>query len=133
MAFRLYLKITKKKNSLMNSSSYRRPAFNSTDSIINGTAIIAIGAYQKYISPKKGFSCAHRLLYGGESCSQYIKRMVVEHGFKSSIPIARLRFAECKVANVILRAERKEKRRRGEWDCDCEPDCEPDCGDCDCG
>jgi putative component of membrane protein insertase Oxa1/YidC/SpoIIIJ protein YidD len=117
----------------MNSSSYRISAFNSIYSIVNGTAITAIGAYQKYISPKKGFSCAHRLLYGGESCSQYIKRMVVEHGLKSSIPIARLRFAECKVANVILRAERKEKRRRGGWNCDCEPDCEPDCGDCDCG
>lgn len=33
--------------------------------------VILIRLYQRYISPYKGFSCAHRALSGGKSCSHY--------------------------------------------------------------
>lgn len=32
---------------------------------------ILIGFYRRHISPYKGFSCAHRVLCGGMSCSEF--------------------------------------------------------------
>jgi putative component of membrane protein insertase Oxa1/YidC/SpoIIIJ protein YidD len=66
----------------------------------------AITEYQKYLSPHKGFSCAHRLLYGGESCSQYIKRVITEEGLSVALVKARPRFQACKQANLLLRSRR---------------------------
>jgi len=60
--------------------------------------------YQKKISPRKGFSCAHRILHGGESCSQYIKRTIWEQGWGQALPLIRSRFQACKTANQTLRA-----------------------------
>lgn len=39
-------------------------------------AIACIGGYQRYLSPHKGFVCAHRRLHGGDSCSQYVKTVL---------------------------------------------------------
>nr|WP_313926652.1 membrane protein insertion efficiency factor YidD [Anabaena sp. FACHB-1237] len=66
----------------------------------------AITRYQRYISPHKGFRCAHRVLHGGESCSQYVKRQVAENGLKMAFFQARKRFEECKQANQTLREMR---------------------------
>jgi hypothetical protein len=44
------------------------------------------------------------LLYGGESCSQYIKRVITEDGFKALLIKSRRRFQACKQANRILRS-----------------------------
>lgn len=74
------------------------------DSGVRHIAVGSISAYQKYISPHKGFSCAHRLLHGGESCSQYIKRMVAQAGLTEAIKASRQRFQECREANQILKA-----------------------------
>ncbi|MGI0494343.1 membrane protein insertion efficiency factor YidD [Alkalinema pantanalense CENA528] len=65
-----------------------------------------ITGYQRYLSPYKGFSCAHRVLHGGESCSQYIKRTIVERGLSDAWPIARERFQDCRQAYEILRSRR---------------------------
>ncbi|MBD1863833.1 MULTISPECIES: membrane protein insertion efficiency factor YidD [Trichocoleus] len=73
-------------------------------------AASAIAGYQKHLSPRKGFSCAHRVLHGGESCSQYVKRVILEQGLWTAIPATRSRFAECKVANQILQARRNHCR-----------------------
>lgn len=73
-------------------------------------AVIAISGYQKFLSPHKGFSCAHRVLYGCDSCSQYVKRVIAEEGIVMAIANARGRFQECREANEILK-RRKEKCR----------------------
>nr|WP_290223739.1 membrane protein insertion efficiency factor YidD [Trichocoleus desertorum] len=73
---------------------------------VRQVAASAIAGYQKHLSPHKGFSCAHRLLHRGESCSQYVKRMILEQGLWAAIPAMRSRFAECKVANQVLQARR---------------------------
>ena len=67
-------------------------------------AIALIGGYQKHISPRKGFSCAHRLLHGGESCSQYIKRLIAREGLFAAHRASRERFRTCREANQILQA-----------------------------
>ncbi len=74
------------------------------DSGIRQIACTSIAGYQKFISPRKGFSCAHRLLYGGESCSQYVKRMVAQKGLAAAIETSRQRFHACREANQILKA-----------------------------
>jgi len=74
------------------------------DSFSRHASSILITLYQKKISPHKGFSCAHRVLHGGESCSQYIKRTILEQGWGRAIPLIRSRFQACKAANQSLRA-----------------------------
>ncbi|BAY24113.1 hypothetical protein NIES2100_39060 [Calothrix sp. NIES-2100] len=75
------------------------------DSLGRKAGIVAITGYQKYVSPHKGFVCAHRVLYGGESCSQYIKRVIASDGFKALLTKSRQRFQACKQANRILRSQ----------------------------
>ncbi|HEY9811034.1 MAG TPA: membrane protein insertion efficiency factor YidD [Halomicronema sp.] len=118
----------------------------SLDPKVSQVAISAISGYQKYISPRKGFSCAHRVLYGGDSCSQHVKNLITEHGLIAAVPLTRQRFKNCKTANVILRGETEEERRRRQnnsYSCeptcnlieacvDCTPDCNLDCDDPSC-
>jgi putative component of membrane protein insertase Oxa1/YidC/SpoIIIJ protein YidD len=73
------------------------------DSFARQVSAAAITGYQKHISPHKGFACAHRILYGGESCSQYIKRVIAKEGLKVAFVNSRERFQACKEANQILR------------------------------
>ncbi|WP_373536730.1 membrane protein insertion efficiency factor YidD [Microcoleus sp.] len=73
------------------------------DAALRQLAVASIG-YQKHISPRKGFSCAHRVLYGGESCSQYVKGAIAKLGCFGAIKASRRRFAACKRANQILKA-----------------------------
>ena len=43
---------------------------------LNGATVRAIDAiewYQRVISPRKGFSCAYRVAWGGHSCSSAVK------------------------------------------------------------
>ncbi len=75
-----------------------------------GLAVTAISGYQKFLSPHKGFSCAHRVLYGCESCSQYFKRVIAEEGIGQAIANAKGRFQECREANQILKARRAKCR-----------------------
>ena len=75
------------------------------DSLSRQIGVSAISGYQKHVSPHKGFVCAHRVLYGGESCSQYIKRVVAEDGLKVAFVKSRERFQSCKQANHILKSQ----------------------------
>lgn len=124
-------------------------AATSLDPKASQVAISAITGYQKYISPRKGFSCAHRVLYGGDSCSQHVKKLIAEHGLIAAVPLTRQRFKNCRSANLILRSETEEERRRRQnQSCSCNPSCDPteacnectpdcdftpDCDGCDCG
>jgi hypothetical protein len=66
----------------------------------------AIGGYQRWISPYKGFHCAHWTLHGGESCSAFGKRMAIEHGLLGFFRGMRARFADCRRSSQALRARR---------------------------
>ncbi len=70
------------------------------------TAASLITTYQKYLSPIKGFSCAHRVLHGGESCSQYVKRTILERGLSDAWPDSRQRFRDCRSAYLTIVAHR---------------------------
>lgn len=80
------------------------------DTFTRQTSSRAIAFYQLWISPHKGFVCAHRVLHRGESCSQYAKRTILEQGLWTAIPLMQERFEDCRVANEILKA------RRSRWE-----------------
>ncbi|WP_375539788.1 membrane protein insertion efficiency factor YidD [Cylindrospermum sp. FACHB-282] len=84
------------------------------DSFTRQISTTAITGYQRHISPHKGFACAHRVLYGGESCSEYIKGAIAQDGLKRALIKSRERFLACKQANQILHSQtEKERTDRG--------------------
>ena len=85
------------------------------DATSRSLAVTAITGYQKFISPHKGFACAHRVLYGCESCSQYFKRVIAEEGIVTAIANAKERFQECRAANEILKQRRQKCQRRRQY------------------
>ena len=99
---------------------------NTLEIAINKTAIAAITGYQKYISPRKGFSCAYRVLHNTDSCSQYIKKLITKYGIIDAIPLANQRFKSCKNASLILHSETQKKQRPCQnlmsQKCQCKPE-----------
>jgi putative component of membrane protein insertase Oxa1/YidC/SpoIIIJ protein YidD len=78
---------------------------NLLKSVFRQFLIQLISWYQKRLSPLKGYSCAHRLLYGCESCSQFIKQTLQQQDLKTAIQLSSKRFAECNSAarTIMLR------------------------------
>lgn len=75
-----------------------------------------IAGYQRFLSPLKGYRCAHRVLHGGDSCSQYVKQTLLAHTANDAWRLARQRFAACARAQLILmnEAQRPERPEEGE-------------------
>lgn len=65
-------------------------------------AIASLNVYQKYLSPRKGFACPHRVLYGDESCSAYVKRVLINQDLRTALQLAPQRFQSCKIAAQTL-------------------------------
>lgn len=67
------------------------------------TILVAfINAYQRYISPRKGFICAHRVLHGGMSCSESIKAYMLCFGHVGVWGHVRRQFSACAQAHMVL-------------------------------
>ena len=84
--------------------------------IVLRTATYAIRDYQRYISPYKGFSCAHRSLHGGESCSEHFRMLVTSYGLSQAVPLFRQRLGECRQAHQVLKMSSLEGEAMGETD-----------------
>lgn len=67
--------------------------------------VAAIALYQAYLSPLKGFSCAHRTLHHGPSCSQFVKQAIAAGGCMAGWTALKLRATKCREALAILRSE----------------------------
>ena len=105
-------------------------------------AVGAIGFYQQFISPYKGFRCAYRARKRSRrrSCSEFAKQLLQRVGVTRFWPLMRRRFDKCRTAAAALatsagphrldyeprRDEQREQKldRRADW---CEPG-GPDCG-----
>ncbi len=74
------------------------------DSLARLLAVSSIDVYKTYISPRKGFSCAHRMLHGDESCSDYVRRMFSSENFMAAVQLSRGRFQNCAAASKSLKA-----------------------------
>ncbi len=45
-----------------------------------------ISFYQRFISPKKGFNCAHHQRYQQGSCSEAVKLLIQKKGVLNALP-----------------------------------------------
>ncbi len=108
--------------------------------MLSFAADAAIGAYQRYLSPYKGFRCAYGAHKGRRSCSAYARAVVQRLGAAALVRALPRQFARCKAAYAALisagytpRRKRKDARR---WEnyCDCPSGCDPGAlGACDAG
>jgi uncharacterized protein len=67
-------------------------------SIAASSAISLIELYQRYISPRKGYVCACRVLHGGSGCSGFAKQAISELGISGGIRALKRRFEQCRCA-----------------------------------
>ncbi|WP_416208578.1 membrane protein insertion efficiency factor YidD [Acidovorax sp.] len=67
-------------------------------------AVAAIGAYQRYVSPYKGFCCAHRARTGHASCSQFARRAIERCGLLAGLSLLRRRLLTCAASYQALMA-----------------------------
>lgn len=74
-------------------------------------ALALIGAYRRWLSPYKGFRCAHAALHGGASCSQAVADIVAGHGLWQGRRHIRARFHACRAAYQELAASRPPRRQ----------------------
>ncbi|WP_459992518.1 membrane protein insertion efficiency factor YidD [Methylosoma difficile] len=77
-------------------------------------AAASISAYQKYLSPHKGFCCAYRHKTGRHSCSEFAKRIALRHGVIIMLRALPRQLARCKTAyqNLSLNAATVQKKQR---------------------
>ncbi len=91
------------------------------------TALIkTIRIYQNYISPYKGFRCAHGLLFGGDSCSSAVCKIIRRRGFFAGYPHIKQQFARCQNAysqfqqlssETQQKNKKKNKNKRSKREC----------------
>jgi putative component of membrane protein insertase Oxa1/YidC/SpoIIIJ protein YidD len=72
-------------------------------------AISIVNAYQQYISPHKGFTCAYRTAYSAPSCSEYFKQIISSNGLWSALSELLHRGKECSMAAKMLAEIKKDK------------------------
>ncbi|WP_434341514.1 membrane protein insertion efficiency factor YidD [Motilimonas cestriensis] len=101
-------------------------------------AIAMIRGYQRFISPYKGFRCAHAHLHQGPSCSHAVLEIVKADGLYHGYRAIRLRIKDCKQAyqtlqsaNNLNRSDKGKKRKeKDKWyDC-CDPSIACDAWSC---
>ncbi|WP_299407847.1 membrane protein insertion efficiency factor YidD [Acaryochloris sp. IP29b_bin.148] len=101
------------------------------NSMLRSLLVFSIRDYQRYLSPHKGFSCAHRRVYGGVSCSEYLRRSVQNESLVDALSHFQQRLRACKQASRIFNAghsHRRRKKREAWGDCGagwCDSSCIP--------
>jgi putative component of membrane protein insertase Oxa1/YidC/SpoIIIJ protein YidD len=89
-------------------------------------ALSLIHAYQRWISPHKGFACAHRVHLGGPSCSTVGARLIRRFGLRKGLPVLRLRLQRCGDVHRLHhpRWTRPLAAQRGDCDLPCDLPCD---------
>jgi putative component of membrane protein insertase Oxa1/YidC/SpoIIIJ protein YidD len=70
--------------------------------MLQSAALALIGAYQRHVSPKKGYVCALRASGGGRSCSRYGARAIARAGVGPGAVLVWRRLRECAAAATAL-------------------------------
>ncbi|WP_240675068.1 membrane protein insertion efficiency factor YidD [Cellulomonas endophytica] len=63
-----------------------------------------VAGYQRRVSPHKGWSCAHRVAHGGDSCSGAVRGFVRRRGLRGAVAPTVARFVACAAAARLLQA-----------------------------
>lgn len=100
-------------------------------------ALLAIRAYQRYLSPLKGYVCAFRVLTGRDSCSAYGYRVIERFGLLRGLALLRRRTRACSrhlqahraAAPAARQLTARHQAQAGYCDCDLPS---ADCSSCAC-
>jgi len=95
-------------------------------SLFDSLALAALGVYQRHLSPRKGYCCAHRALHGGLSCSTFAYQTIARDGLWLALTTIRNRLRACRAAAQQLSADRDRDGKRKKRGCEAVPDCLPD-------
>ena len=79
--------------------------------------IAAIRAYQRHLSPRKGYGCAYRLMHGGSGCSGVGLRLVRRYGVWQGTLLVRERLRRCRTSRGAL-ISRQPGRHAQRGNCD---------------
>jgi putative component of membrane protein insertase Oxa1/YidC/SpoIIIJ protein YidD len=92
-------------------------------------ALLVIRAYQRFVSPYKGFCCAYKVHTGRASCSALGYRAIRRHGVLSGLVILRRRTSLCGIAHrrCFVPAPRHHMSQRGDCDLPCDLPCDAGC------
>ena len=63
----------------------------------------AVRVYQRYISPYKGFRCAHYQLHRETSCSGHFRDLLSQYGLSGALRLFPRRLVECQDAYFVLK------------------------------
>jgi putative component of membrane protein insertase Oxa1/YidC/SpoIIIJ protein YidD len=85
------------------------------DRNLGAIMVVLVRGYQRHLSPRKGYSCAHRLRHGGDSCSEYGRNVFADEGWWTGIKKLRTRFRECARAHRSLRQSQMTARPHDEY------------------
>ena len=84
-----------------------------------------IRTYRRYVSPIKGFSCAHNYVYGQGSCSDWALNVIESDGIWGFLVELPTRIRQCNAASKQVGAEEKsdgeDTREEGQIDKCCIP------------
>ncbi len=82
--------------------------------MLNAIAIKIIRFYQRYLSPRKGYVCAHHALHNGGSCSFWAISVIESQGVLAMISQFGGRIAECSEASKRLSARKEENKKENQ-------------------
>lgn len=78
-----------------------------------------INFYQRFISPHKGFCCAHHQLHNGPTCSNAVKSILRSNSLSGALPLIQARFRACKRASDFLATQHLSLKHQADLPCDC--------------
>ncbi|MDJ0974085.1 MAG: membrane protein insertion efficiency factor YidD [Planctomycetota bacterium] len=91
--------------------------------VLTAVCTALIRAYQRWISPRKGWRCAHAAVNGGPSCSAFALQALRENAMHDAVAAVRSRFRAC--ARAVEQADgaeadetdgtSKPRRRKRRW------------------
>lgn len=80
-------------------------------------AIAAIGGYQRFVSPHKGFCCAYRANTGHDSCSDFAIRALRRVGLLDGLRLTKRRLACCRQSFIAMQLAPRRKETEAERSC----------------
>ena len=90
-------------------------------SLATRIALGMIDLYQRWVSPRKGWRCAHALHTGRRGCSALGARAIRRHGVWRGLGVLRRRFDACALSHQYLQAQHRIRpnAQAGFCDADC--------------
>ena len=80
--------------------------------MIRFTVLKCILFYQKHLSHRKGYKCAHGVLHGNTTCSAAILNIVKEKSITKWYSLSKKQFESCKNSKIEIDKIKKDKKKK---------------------